>query len=83
MKKLNPKALALGIGSICGFYIFCLGIVAMFGWGAKAVEAISSVYIGYAPTLIGAITGGIWGLIDGVIAGLVIAYIYNYFAKKK
>ena len=61
-------------------YFFC-GVTAMFGWGVALVEALSSLYIGYSPSILGAIIGAVWGFIDGYIAGIVIAWIYNRLAK--
>lgn len=53
----------------------------MFGWGVGLVDAISSLYIGYGPSIVGAIIGAIWGFVDGYIAGVVIAWLYNKIAK--
>ena len=58
-----------------------VGIVAMFGWGVALVEALSSLYSGYAASIIGAIIGAIWAFVDGFIAGVVIAWIYNLVAN--
>ena len=56
-------------------------IIAMFGWGIALVDAISSLYIGYSPSVLGAIIGAFWGFVDGYIAGVVIAWLYNKLAK--
>jgi hypothetical protein len=46
------------------------------------VTVLSSLYIGYSPTFLGGIIGGIWAFVDGAIAGAIIAWVYNLVAKK-
>jgi hypothetical protein len=82
MEKLNVKALAVGIGVLWAIYVLFLGWVAAFGWGREMVTVLSSLYIGYSATFVGAIIGGIWAFVDGVIAGAIIAWVYNKVAKK-
>ena len=83
MEKLNAKALAIGVGISWGLCMLFLGWLSIFGWGRKLVEIISSVYIGFKPTLLGSIIGAIWGFIDGVIGGALIAIIYNFVVRKR
>ena len=81
MNKLSPNALGIAAGVLFAAYVFLCGITAIFGWGTALVDAISSLYIGYGPSVTGAIIGALWGFVDGYIAGLVIAWIYNKLAK--
>jgi hypothetical protein len=81
MNKLSPNALGIAIGVLWAAYILFCGITAMFGWGVTLVEAISSLYVGYGPSIVGAIIGAVWGFVDGYIAGVVIAWLYNKLAK--
>ena len=82
MAKLNVKAFGLACGIVWGGGIFIFGIVGMFSaWGDTWVAVMSSAYLGYQPTFIGSIIGGIWGFLDGGIGGLVLAWLYNKFAK--
>ncbi len=81
MNKFSPNALGISIGALWAVYVFFCGITAMFGWGVALVDALSSLYIGYDPSMIGAIIGAVWAFIDGYIAGFVIAWIYNRLAK--
>jgi hypothetical protein len=83
MEELNLKALAFGLGITFALYMLVAGWLAMFGWGGALVEAISSVYIGFAPTFAGGIIGALWGFIDGAIGGALIAIIYNWVARKQ
>ncbi len=81
MNKCSPNALGVAIGVLWAIYVLFCGIAAMFGWGVALVEALSSLYIGYGPSVSGALIGAVWGFIDGYIAGVVIAWIYNSLAK--
>jgi hypothetical protein len=81
MNKCQPLALGIAIGVLWALYIGILGIAAMYGWGAELVTAMASLYIGYAASLVGAVIGAVWAFIDGFIAGVVIAWVYNRFAK--
>jgi hypothetical protein len=81
MNKCQPLALGVAIGVLWALYVFCVGITAMFGWGAALVSALASLYIGYSATIVGAVIGALWAFVDGFVAGLVIAWIYNKVAK--
>lgn len=81
MNRCAPNALGVAIGVLWAAYVLFCGITAMFGWGVALVEALSSLYIGYAPSIAGAAIGAAWGFVDGYIAGVVIAWIYNKLAK--
>lgn len=81
MNRLAPNALGIAVGVLWAVYVFLGGIIAIFGWGTELVEVISSLYIGYEASVLGAIIGGIWGFIDGYIAGVVIGWLYNRLAK--
>ncbi|WP_226646525.1 bacteriophage holin [Microbulbifer variabilis] len=81
MNRCVPNALGVAIGVLWAIYVFFCGITAMFGWGVELVDTLSSLYIGYAATFIGALIGAVWGFVDGYIAGVVIAWIYNKLAK--
>ena len=81
MQKCQPFALGIAIGVLWTIYVFFLGLVAMAGWGNSFVTTLSSLYIGYSASIIGAIIGGIWAFVDGFIAGAIIAWVYNKVAK--
>jgi len=82
MNKLSLNALGIAIGVLWAACVLFCGITAMFGWGVALVDAIASLYIGYGPSVPGAIIGAVWGFIDGYIAGVVIAWLYNILAKQ-
>ena len=52
-------------------------VAALFGWGVVLAQILSSLYIGFAPTLVGTIAGAVWAFTDGFIAGVMIAMLYN------
>jgi hypothetical protein len=82
MAKLDVKAFGLAMGITWGGAMFLLGIVDIFtAWGDWFGLIMSTVYIGYSPTLVGSIIGGIWGFCDAGIGGVVIAWLYNKLAK--
>jgi len=81
MNKFSPNALGIAIGVLWAAYVLFCGITAMFGWGIALVDVISSLYVGYGPSVLGAFIGAVWGFVDGYIAGVVIALLYNMLAK--
>jgi len=79
--KFSILGLGLGGGCFWGISMIVAGWTSIFGWGNLFVETMASIYIGYEPSFIGAIIGGIWGFFDGLIAGILIAFFYNLFRK--
>ena len=80
MTKIQPVPLGIAIGVLWAVYVFCIGITAMFNWGTGLVGPLGSLYIGYGPSIFGAIIGAVWAFVDGLIAGAIIAWIYNLIA---
>lgn len=81
MNKCQPLALGIALGVLWAFSVFFAGIFAMSGWGAALVQVLGSFYIGYGPSIAGAIIGAIWAFVDGFVAGVVVAWIYNLVAQ--
>jgi hypothetical protein len=81
MNTLSPNALGIAIGALWAGYVLFCGITAMFGWGNALVAALSSLYLGYGPSIAGAIIGAVWAFVDGYVGGLVVAWLYNKLAK--
>lgn len=81
--RLNVRAFALACGVTWGLGTLILGLIAFFsGYGMMAVTNLGSVYVGFAPTLVGSVVGALWGFIDGMIGGLILGFVYNRFVKK-
>jgi hypothetical protein len=82
MVKLDVKAFGLSVGIVWGLAMLTLGLINTGDhWGSGIVEAMSTLYIGYKPTVLGSIIGGIWGFLDAGIGGVVVAWLYNKIAK--
>ncbi len=81
MNKLQPVPLGVAIGVLWAVSVLCLGITAMFNWGGGIVHSLGTLYIGYGPSVLGAIIGAIWAFVDGLVAGVIVAWIYNMVAK--
>lgn len=82
IKSISVFGVALGIGAAWAFMVFFAGIASIFNWGMTFVTAMSSIYVGYGPTVLGTLIGTFWGFIDGAIFGLIFATIYNLVQKK-
>jgi len=77
--KICPFSLGLSIGVVTGLYMLLLAWVALFkGYGVDMVHQVASVYLGYAPTIVGGVIGGVWGLVDGFVFGFIVGWIYNF-----
>ena len=82
INRLNVKNFGLALGFSMGIYVLIQGIAAWwFDRGTAVVHLLSSLYIGYAPTPLGCLIGGIWGFTDGFVGGVLIAWFYNKFQK--
>ena len=81
MNKLNPMAVGLALGITWAAVVIILGFSTMFfDYGTRWMVLLSTVYIGYMPTLTGSIVGGLWAFVDAFIGGYVIAWLYNKFS---
>ncbi len=83
MQKIHVVKFALAWGISFGLYLMVLGWFASFGWGTKIVDVVSSLYIGYAPTFLGGIIGGIYAFADWFIGILIVGWIYNRLIADK
>ena len=78
--KLHPLAFGFALGVLGAIFTFILGLFAIRGYGGAYVSAISSVYVGFGPTFLGAILGAIWSFIADFIFGAIFAALYNWFS---
>jgi len=82
MAKLNVKAFALACGIIWSAAMLIMGLINIVSsYGSGWVALMSTLYLGYKPTLLGSIVGAIWGFVDAGIGGAVLAWLYNKFSK--
>ncbi len=82
--KLDVKAFALASGIVSGTVSLLLALFSVFtGQGRLFFEILAPFHPGgYTPTVLGSVIGAIWMVIYGLIIGALLAYVYNYFAKK-
>ena len=77
-EKLNSIALGAAASLTFAIIIIFLGTLAYFtNQGNEIIEIISTLYIGYEPTVQGITIGAIWALIDGFIIGIIFGLIHN------
>ena len=79
---LNPVSFGFGFAVVGAIFTFVYGLFAwLFHWGIAMVTTMSSVYVGFGPTLLGSILGAIWAFVMGFITGYLIALFYNLCLK--
>ena len=80
---LGVLSLGVALGITNALVVFLLGLTtALAGWGILVVQVLSTLYIGYEPTLLGAITGAVWAFVDAFILGVLVAWIYNRLVRR-
>lgn len=80
--KLDVKAFGIACGIVWGAAMFIIGVADIFTtWGDRWGSLMSSLYIGYSPTPLGSVIGGVWGFFDAGIGGAILAWLYNKIAK--
>jgi hypothetical protein len=77
MTRLSVKGLGLALGVTWGAGVLILGLIGAVGWGRAVVDVLGSLYLGFRPTLLGSVIGGVWAFVDGALAGVVVAWLYN------
>lgn len=81
---LGVISFGLAMGVTGAIFAFLLAVaVGLLGWSPVPVEILSHLFIGYGPTIIGAIAGAVWAFVDGFIAGILIAWLYNTFLRTR
>ena len=77
---LGVVSFGLAVGVAWALMVFVLGLVAaLLGWGFAVAAALSTLYVGFGPTIVGSITGAVWGFVNGLVAGVLVAWFYNRF----
>jgi hypothetical protein len=76
--KLSICSLAFAVGLTNGIGMMVLAYMGMMHWiGDGMIVLISSMYHGYAPTVVGGLFGLGWGFLDGFLFGMLVAIFYN------
>lgn len=78
----NIRALALTCAIFWAVSVALFALLAMqTGLAITFVNMLSEVYLGYAPTLMGALIGAAWGFLDGLICGAIFGWLYATLAR--
>jgi hypothetical protein len=76
--RIKPVPFGIAFGVVYAAVFFLYGILAaLFGWGASLAEVIGSFYVGFGPTVGGALIGAVWGFIVGFVFFALGAWLYN------
>ncbi len=77
---LGVISFGLAVGVTWGLSVAFLALAAgLFGWGTTFAMILQGLYIGFAPSIPGAIAGAVWGFVNGLIFGILVAWLYNRF----
>ena len=80
--EISPMAFGLALGVFWGVSVLLLGIIAyIFSYGEGIVAIIGNMYIEYEVSILGSIFRGLIGFLDGFVTGLILAWLYNFFAR--
>jgi hypothetical protein len=75
---IQPLPFGIAFGVVYALVFFLYGILAaLFGWGAAFAEVMGSFYVGFRPTLGGALIGAVWGFAVGFVFFALAAWLYN------
>ena len=81
---LGVISYGLALGITAAIFTFLLGLIAgLFEWGLPVVLVLSSLFIGYGPSIVGSIAGAVWAFFDGFVAGVLLAWLYNRLLLKR
>ena len=71
---------ALGLAS--GLFTLIAGLIAAFsGYGLPMISLMGTLYIGYAPTVLGSIIGAIWSFVHTFIFIMVAGGFYCLISR--
>lgn len=76
--RIDAVKFGVAFGIVYGVTFFMYGAVAaLFGWGVEFAALIGDFYLGFGPTLPGALIGAVWGFAIGFVFFALAAWIYN------
>jgi hypothetical protein len=76
--RIKPAAFGVAFGIVYAAVFFLYGaLAALFGWGVAMAEMVGSFYVGFGPTLAGALIGAVWGFVVGFVFFGIGAWLYN------
>lgn len=81
---LGVISFGLALGVTGALVTVLLGISAWaFGWGIAVVQVLGTLFLGYGPSFVGIVAGGVWAFFDGFVGGVLIAWFYNRFLLRR
>jgi hypothetical protein len=81
--KLSPLALACTLATLWGATMLLMTWwIILFDGSMTEPTMLGRLYRGYAITPLGSVIGLAWGALDGFLGGLIIAWVYNFFARR-
>jgi hypothetical protein len=82
--RLGVVSFGLALGLTSAICVFLLGIAAaLLNWGGLAAQVLSSMFIGFGPTFVGAVSGAVWAFVSGFVVGLLLASLYNKISGRQ
>jgi hypothetical protein len=76
--SVGKKNLGFSLGLVFALFTLLLGWIGACGFFLEMIDVLSTLYIGYEPSILGAIIGAISAFIHGFICGYLIAFVYNF-----
>lgn len=77
--NISARDLGLSLGIVLGLTMLVLALLSMFlGVGTPIVELMGSLYIGFAPSILGGLIGLFFGFIHGYITGALLVIVKDY-----
>ena len=81
--RIQVAQFGIAFGIIYAVVFFLYGLLAaLFGWGTAFAEMVGSFYIGFGPTLGGALIGAVWGFVIGFAFFAAAASLYNLLLRR-
>jgi hypothetical protein len=77
---MSVKAFAVAAGILWGFLLFALTLLEAVRGQGHTLSALSTVYLGYSVTYLGAVAGLVYGFVSGALIGGAFSWLYNRFA---
>jgi hypothetical protein len=76
--KIQVTSFGIAFGIVYAVVFFLYGLLAaLFGWGTAMAEMVGSFYVGFGPTVGGALIGAVWGFVVGFVFFALGAWLYN------
>lgn len=76
--KIQPVPFGIAFGIIYAVVFLLYGLAAaLFGWGTELAEIVGGFYVGFGPTIVGALIGALWGFVVGFVFFALGAWIYD------